>query len=152
MSGEVATHKLLVACIGQILWLLRKRLAVTPGCFYAHILDLTIYFMLCNCSHHVVSQYIFTTIAPSLHCRCTEGKVKCTSCVSLQRNIKLYICMHLQWHCPRRGGSVDIWNCRRLTSFFYAVVVRVVYEVAKFTPYQVKILIVIYCASSVCSL
>ena len=46
--------------------------------------------------------------------------------------------MHLQGHCARRGGGADFLNCRRLISFFHAVVMRVVDEVAQ-TPYQVKI-------------
>ena len=39
--------------------------------------------------------------------------------------------MHLQVHCWKRGGGADFWNCRRLTSFFHAVVVRVVYDIAQ---------------------
>ena len=38
----------------------------------------------------------------------------------------------------KRGGGAEFLNCRRLISFFHAVVVRVVDEFAQ-TPYQVKI-------------
>ena len=51
-------------------------------------------------------------------------------------------CTHLQGHCARRGGGADFSNYWRLTSFFHAVTVRVVHEVAQ-TPYQVKIFVIV---------
>ena len=37
---------------------------------------------------------IFILLAPSMYWRCTEEKVKCTSCVSLQRGSKLHACIY----------------------------------------------------------
>ena len=36
----------------------------------------------------------FILLASSMHCRCTEGKTKCTSCVLLQRGLKLHACIY----------------------------------------------------------
>ena len=36
----------------------------------------------------------FVLLAPSMYCRCTEGKAKCTNCVSLQRGLKLHACIY----------------------------------------------------------
>ena len=52
------------------------------GCFYAHILDRTntLWFVIAAITLLVGS---FVQLAPSMHCRRTESKAKCTSCVSL---------------------------------------------------------------------
>ena len=36
----------------------------------------------------------FVLLPPSMYCRCTDDKAKCTNCVSLQRSLKLRACIY----------------------------------------------------------
>ena len=60
----------------------------------------------CSISNHIELKLCFVTeavrllvrtfvlLASSMYCRSTEGKTKCTNCVSLQRGLKLHACIY----------------------------------------------------------